>query len=104
MYYKCKSETFTIGTYTGTGVAGNFVETKDSNGVARKPRRVIYKAVSGTGYWMVSDSERGDDTFTIALNTSGAEFSGQDVGFSANGFTPTEVMLMVMAQELLTYT
>jgi hypothetical protein len=37
MYYKCKSETFTIGTYTGTGVAGNFVETKDVNGVARRP-------------------------------------------------------------------
>jgi hypothetical protein len=70
MYYKCKSETFTTGTYTGTGSAGNFVETKDVNGVARRPRRVIIKAVSAVGDWVVFDSARADDGHQLILNTS----------------------------------
>ena len=59
MYYKAKSETCTIGTYNGTGVAGNFVETLDVNGVARRPARIITKRVNDISDWVVLDNKRG---------------------------------------------
>jgi len=61
-YGKAKSETWTIVPYTGTGVAGNFVETKDVNGVARKPRRVVVRRVDSTGDWAIHDTERDTST------------------------------------------
>ena len=86
LYYKCKSETFTIGTYTGTGSAGNFVETKDVNGVARKPRRVIIKAISIALNWVVYDSERGGANI-IYLSSSGTEQqnTAYEINFLQNG-------------------
>ena len=85
LYYKCKSETWTIGTYTGTGAAGNFIETKDVNGVARKPSRVIIKRIDNTGYWIVADTTRGDK-YKICLNVPDAETTGSNISVSANGF------------------
>ena len=71
-YYKCKSETFTIGTYVGTGASGNFIETKDVNGVTRKPSMVIIKGISEVGRWRVLDTTRGVDN-RIFLEDSIAE-------------------------------
>ena len=88
MYYKCKSETFTIGTYQGTGAAGNFIETKDINGVARRPRRVVIKAISTTGNWVVNDSAR-NGAFSVYLNTSGIEDAANQITFEHNGFKVT---------------
>jgi hypothetical protein len=59
LYGKAKSKTWTIVPYTGTGSAGNFIETKDSDGIARRPARVIVKAVSSTGSWLMFDNDRG---------------------------------------------
>jgi hypothetical protein len=86
-YYKCKSETFTIGTYTGTGTSGNFIETLDVNGVARKPRRVIIRRIDSAGGWLVLDGERGDFTNYIYLNAINAEGSYQGISSLQNGFT-----------------
>ena len=86
MYYKCKSETFTIGTYTGTGVAGNFIETKDVNGVARKPRRIIFKRTDIANGWHVTDSERGETAYFF-LDTSAAEGTASIAAYNTNGFT-----------------
>ena len=86
MYYKCKSETFTTGTYTGTGVAGNFVETKDVNGVARKPRRVIIKRIDSISSWSVHDSVRTVTSY-IRLDESSAEVGYTEPTFQATGFT-----------------
>jgi hypothetical protein len=86
-YYKCKSETFTTGTYTGTGSAGNFVETKDINGVARKPRRFIIKRTDNAGDWVVFDTER--EGYRIELNTSDIEAVSIQWSFGINGMTST---------------
>ena len=87
MYYKCKSETFTIGTYTGTGVAGNFVETKDVNGVARRPARIIIKRIDAVGNWRVLDGSRWNFDATIKLNVSDAEAVFDAIDVAVNGFT-----------------
>ena len=84
-YGKAKSKTWTIVQYTGTGVAGTFVETKDVDGVARRPARVIIKNVSSTGEWQVFDYKRG--TNYIQLSTSVVEGSGFPVSASSTGFS-----------------
>ncbi|RLG69215.1 MAG: hypothetical protein DRO11_08075, partial [Methanobacteriota archaeon] len=78
-YGKAKSSTWGAYQYTGTGEAGNFVETLDINGVARKPARVIIKSVSVVGDWFVFDNKRGSastDREIIKLNTSDVETNG----------------------------
>jgi len=89
LYYKAKSETFTTGTYIGTGASGNFIETKDVNGVARKPSRVIIKSIDVVGSWCVQDTTRGDGAFT-KLDISDAEIidTSNTVSISINGFAP----------------
>lgn len=87
-YGKSKSKTQTIGTYTGTGAAGNFIETKDVNGVAKKPARVIIKRLNSAESWGVFDNKRTDDGYPIYLNLSNAEQTATDyVDFTSNGFT-----------------
>ena len=88
-YGFANSETKIITQYQGTGASGNFVETKDVNGVAKKPRRVILKATSTTGNWWTFDSKRGVSTassYFINLNTSSAELADANYDFSINGF------------------
>lgn len=84
-YGFANSETKIITQYQGTGASGNFVETKDVNGVAKKPRRIIYKSTSITADWRVLDSERGDER--IALNLSAAAVSFAPLVINSNGFT-----------------
>ena len=85
-YGFANSETKIITQYQGTGAAGNFVETKDVNGVAKKPRRVIIKRTDSTANWFVWDSERGDTNY-IAINTSDVEGTDYQITFDPNGFT-----------------
>jgi hypothetical protein len=94
-YYKCKSETFTIGTYTGTGASGNFIETLDVNGVARKPRRVIIKRVDSANYWVVFDSERDSESllnkyFRLDSNCVEATYKTFGVKLTNSGFEPND--------------
>ena len=85
-YGFANSETKIITQYQGTGAAGNFVETNDVNGVAKKPRRVIIKRTDSTSNWFVWDSERGDTNY-IAINTSDVEGTDYQITFDPNGFT-----------------
>lgn len=94
-YYKAKSETWTIVPYQGSGASGNFVETVDVNGVARKPRRVIIKRTDSTGNWQVMDTEQGagDLDYTLALNLADAGASINWFDVQSNGFTTTGAVL-----------
>jgi len=67
MYYKCKSETFTIGTYIGTGSAGNKIVTKDVNGKEVKLRDVVIKRIDDVGDWKVFDSARQGEGYSLNL-------------------------------------
>ena len=87
-YGFANSETKIIKQYQGTGVAGNFIETKDVNGVAKKPRRVIIKRTDGAASWAVLDSKRGGEQCTF-LNLSASEYTSAatSLSFDYNGFT-----------------
>jgi len=88
-YARAKSEVWTSGTYIGTGAAGNFIETLDINGNARKPRRIVIKRTSDVQDWLVYDSERRTNEYTyLELNTSDVE-NTNDINrliFNVNGF------------------
>ena len=85
-YGFANSETKIITQYQGTGASGNFVETKDVNGVAKKPRRAVLKATSHTGDWHIFDSARANDGHFIEYNTSKTEASSTDfIDFKPNG-------------------
>ena len=85
MYYKAKSETWTNGTYNGTGLAGNKIITRDVNGVARKPAWVKIKPVSATGDWDFIDNKRLDKT--LSLNSSASEVTEDILDIDNDGFT-----------------
>lgn len=89
MSYKTNSETQGIYEYTGTGVAGNFVETRDIYGVARRPARVIIKRVDSTGNWLMMGNKRADFANHLILNASTEEAYNATVAITAvsNGFT-----------------
>jgi hypothetical protein len=83
-YGFANSETKIITQYQGTGAAGNFIETKDVNGVAKKPRRWIIKStnISSTS-WVVWDSLR--DGKIIQLDKSDQEYNNSEVSEVVNG-------------------
>ena len=85
-YGFANSETKIITQYQGTGAAGNFVETTDVNGVAKKPRRVITKIISATDNWVLMDTKRGIDNY-LRLNLSDAEGIFNHMDINSNGFT-----------------
>lgn len=87
LYGKAKSKTFTILNYVGTGTNGNFIETKDSNGVVRKPARVILRNISASSAWIVFDNIRGN-VVQISLESNAAEsnYPSPRFEFSNNGF------------------
>ena len=99
IYGKAKSKTWTIVQYTGTGAYGNFIETKDVNGVSRKPARIIIKAVKTDGSWTMLDNKRPRPNYTsmwlsLNLNEADAEALNWDASpgvvynyFNFNGFT-----------------
>jgi len=68
-----------IGSYTGTGVAGNTVTT------GFQPRFVIIKSSSTTSNWVMVDSVRGDNRLLANGDNTEAAFTG--VSFQSNGFT-----------------
>ena len=71
-----------IGSYTGTGAAGNAVD------VGFEPAFVMYKRSSGTGNWVIIDKERGAGTSGAYLNPnlSNAEGNYTIMDFTSNGF------------------
>ena len=71
-----------IGTYTGTGVSGNTVET------GFKPAFILIKKTSGTGNWYMFDNKRLTSPYSDQLiaDGNGAEATGTYVQFLANGF------------------
>ena len=89
-YYKCNSETFTIGTYTGTGVAGNKVVTTDVNGKEVKLRDLVVKRIDAVGDWVFEGLPSSGGNNRLELNTSDAEDSTTFGGwyFTTNGFEP----------------
>jgi len=70
LYYKCKSETWTIGTYIGTGSTGNKIITTDVNGKEVKLRDVVIKRIDDVGDWGVYNSET---LVRLELNTPDKE-------------------------------
>lgn len=76
---------YEIGTYVGTGVAGNKVTTRG------KPAWVMIKRLDSTSHWHIFDNKRTDGTYLEHLypNLSNAETTNQDLLtlFSYDGFT-----------------
>jgi hypothetical protein len=93
VYGKSKSKVWNIVQYTGTGVAGNFVETLDSDGVARKPSRITFKATSSASDWMYVDNKRPiggvNSTSLLFLNLSNGAITTASVSvdLTGTGFT-----------------
>jgi hypothetical protein len=88
LYGKAKSQNWTIVEYIGTGASGNFIETKDINGVARKPARVILKSITAAGSsWNVLDNSRGVFDQRFDLNSNAIELNSDIINPNSNGFT-----------------
>jgi hypothetical protein len=89
MYGKAKSENWTIVEYTGTGAAGNYVETKDVFGNPRRPRRVVIKRTDGIGNWKVQDTALGTATsFRFNLSNAALTSRTSDItSFLSSGMT-----------------
>ncbi len=68
-----------IGSYTGTGASGNFIET------GFEPAFVLAKSSSGTGSWLIMDNKRGADS-QLYPNLPAAEYNDSDNYFYSNGF------------------
>jgi len=72
---------YEIGTYTGTGVAGNKVTTRG------KPAWVMVKRLDATGNWIIVDILRSSLDSYILANTAGAEGTGSDLlDIATDGF------------------
>jgi hypothetical protein len=86
-YYKCKSETFVIGTYIGTGASGNKIETRDVYGNPVKLRDVVIKRIDDVGNWHFYDTNRGNGLH-LMLDLSDAE-NGESFTFYNGYFDPS---------------
>ena len=84
LYGKANSKTWGIYPYTGTGVVGNFVETLDTDGIGRRPARVIIKAVSAVGNWVYFGNSVDDERLYLNLSNAGSVADTQNI--LANGF------------------
>ena len=90
LYGKAKSKTWTIVQYIGIGAAGNFVETLDVDGVARRPARVIIKRTNTDGGWLIYDNKRdnsGTNDLYIRYEANTAESPHTLGTFELNGIT-----------------
>jgi hypothetical protein len=67
------------GSYTGTGAAGNFIET------GFEPAFVLAKPSSSTGSWLIMDNKRDADS-QLYPNLSSTEYNDSDNYFYSNGF------------------
>ena len=74
---------YEIGTYVGTGVAGNKVTTRG------KPAWVMVKALSATGSWLIKDNQRNGGDNSLYANLSDAEYTstGEYITLNADGVT-----------------
>ena len=72
-----------IGSYTGSGSSGNKIVT------GFKPRFLLIKRSSTTGYWNIVDSERGGGEALHPNLSNAASSGGPWVTFSNDGFTLT---------------
>ena len=71
-----------VGSYLGTGAAGNSIVT------GFRPAFVMVKRTDGTGHWLMFDNKRGGtNEAMLRANTSDSEFSGNRIDFNSNGFT-----------------
>lgn len=97
MYYivgRSASKTWNTFLVAGTGTADNFVETVDSEGVPRRPSRVIVKSTVGTiGSWVIFDNKRPQGGASVAEyllgDTTGAKTTASSIAceFTDDGFT-----------------
>ena len=77
-----------IGSYTGTGAAGNFIET------GFEPSFIMFKRTDSTGGWLIFDNKRNltnPRNTRLEANNSQAEQAGSTskfVDFYSNGFEP----------------
>lgn len=85
-----------IGSYTGTGLAGNFVSTSVDGDAGFEPAFVMWKAAirpSGGGSWYIYDNKRTTSNPQgqyLQANEPAQEFDGTSVfniDFNSNGFT-----------------
>ena len=77
-----------VGSYVGTGVAGNPVDVGMdllALDTAGKNIKVITKKLSTTGSWTIRDNSRGD--FYLSTDTSGAEVADSNLSYTNNGVT-----------------
>lgn len=88
LYGKAKSETWTILEYQGNGTTRNFIETKDINGVKRKPLRILLKYVDRAASWHMYDVVRSNEKILL-LDTSSPEVNDLQLTFEKTGFTLT---------------
>jgi len=83
-YNEANSDNIKIGTYSGTGAAGNEVY------LGFKPSRVMVKRVNAVDNWFIYDNARGNDGHELYPDLPNVEFTGGDlVDFTATGFTLT---------------
>ena len=72
-----------IGSYTGSGSSGNKIVT------GFKPRFLLIKRTSTTGYWNIVDSERGGGEALHPNLSNSSSTGGPWITFSNDGFTLT---------------
>lgn len=72
---------YEIGTYIGTGAAGNKIKTRG------KPAYVMIKALSATGDWVIMDNLRTSFDVYVIANSTQAETAFNHIDVSPDGFT-----------------
>jgi len=78
LYGKAKSETWTVGTYTGTGSKFNIIPVHDVNGKPVKLRDVVIKRIDDVGDWRILNTKTEMNNYTL-LNAKTKEVdSGND--------------------------
>ena len=75
-----------IGSYNGTGSAGNFVSTSVDGDAGFEPAFVMIKRSNGTGDWFIYDNKRASNLY-LRPNLSNAEGTDGGIVFNSNGFT-----------------
>ena len=69
-----------VGSYTGTGAAGNIIET------GFEPAFVMIKCSSAANGWIIWDNKRGGDKSLFPHSSTSEVSSTYDIDFASNGF------------------
>ena len=75
-----------MGSYSGTGSAGNFVSTSVDGDAGFEPAFVMIKRSNGTADWFIYDNKRASNLY-LSPNLSNAEGTDGGIVFNSNGFT-----------------